>query len=148
MIPSPIMDRAQFEALRDIPDKVIRGDIRLAARKQTHPELTAEIIVENSSNTELRMQVKYNPETGCKGFNVVAVGVGPICRLDIDGPVHGDAGRCHKHSLQTERCPDQNLRKNVAPRADLSGRSLADLFAIFCEMANIKHEGMLYPPST
>jgi hypothetical protein len=111
------MDRAAFEAVRDVPGKFIRGDIRLVARRQTLPALVAEnIVIENRSSVVLRLNITYNPEVGSKTFNVTAAGVGPICRLDVDGPAHRPAGRSHKHSLQTERCPDRNLPDNVDDR--------------------------------
>lgn len=143
------MDRVAFEALRDIPAKVIRGDIRLAARRQTQPALVAEsILIENGSGVVLRLNISYNPEIGSKTFNVIAAGVGPICRLDVDGPAHYPAGRSHKHSLQTHRCPERNLPDKVDDRADLAGKSLIELFAIFCQMADIIHEGTFFPPTS
>lgn len=143
------MDRAAFEAVRDIPGKVIRVDIRLAARRQTQPALVAEnIVIENDSSVALRLNISYNPEVGSKTFNVTAAGVGPICRLDVDGPAHRPAGRSHKHSLQTDRCPERNLPDNVDDRADLAGKTVIDLFAIFCQMADITHLGTFFPPIT
>lgn len=143
------MDRVAFEAVRGIPGKVICGDIRLAARRQTQPALVAEnILIENDSGVVLRLNISYNPEIGSKTFNVTAAGVGPICRLDVDGPAHRPAGRSHKHSLQTDRCSERNLPDNVDDRADLAGKTVSDLFAIFCEMADITHEGTFFPPNT
>lgn len=104
------MNRTELEALRAIPGKVIRGDIRFSKRQATLPALTAEgIVIESSGGFELRLNITYNPEAGTKTFNVYVRGVGPICRLDVDGPAHRPAGRSHKHSLQSERCPDRNL---------------------------------------
>jgi hypothetical protein len=141
------MDRGEFEVVRDIPDKIIQGDIRLSARRQTQPVLVAENVqIENSVGMVLKLNVSFNPETGSKTFNVTAAGVGPICRLDVDGPAHRPAGRSHKHSLQTERCPDRNLPDGVTDRADLAGKSVVELFAIFCQMANITHQGNFIPP--
>lgn len=147
------MDRAAFEALRDLPGKVIRGDIVFVARRQSSPAVVAEnIVIENGVGTPLRLHISFNPEVGSKTFNVVAVtdtGTGAICRLDVDGPAHRPAGRCHKHSLQTERCiePSQNLRTNVEDMPQLSGMSLADLFTHFCTVANITHVGTFTDPS-
>jgi len=142
------MDRVAFEAVRDVSGKVIRGDIRLVARRQTQPALVAEnIMIENSSGAVLRLNITYNPEVGSKTFNVTAAGVGPICRLDVDGPTHRPAGRSHKHSLQAERCPDRNLPDNVGDRADLAGKTMTELFEIFCQMADITHEGTFFPPT-
>ena len=142
------MDRAAFEAVRDMPGKIIRGDIRLVARRQTQPALIAEnIVIENGAGVTLRMNISYNPEVGSKTFNVTATGVGPICRLDVDGPAHHPAGRSHKHSLRTERCPDRNLPDNVDDRPDLSRKTVSELFEIFCQMANITHDGAFLPPN-
>ena len=125
------MDRRDFEALRDIPGKVIRGDVRLAQKQQTQPALVAsDIEIENNSGTVLKLNISYNPEIGSKTFNVTAGGVGPICRLDVDGPAHRPAGRSHKHSVQSERCPDRNLPDQVIDRADLAGKTVAELFEI------------------
>jgi hypothetical protein len=143
------VDRQDFEALRDIPDKVIRGDIRLVQRRQTLPAMVADNVeIENSSGTVLKLNISYNPEVGSKTFNVTAAGIGPICRLDVDGPAHRPAGRSHKHSVQTDRCPDRNLPDGVIERADLAGKSVADLFAIFCQIANITHEGTFHSPGS
>jgi hypothetical protein len=143
------VDRQDFEALRDIPDKVIRGDIRLVQRRQTLPAMVADNVeIENSSGTALKLNISYNPEVGSKTFNVTAAGIGPICRLDVDGPAHRPAGRSHKHSVQTDRCPDRNLPDGVIERADLAGKSVTDLFAIFCQIANITHEGTFHSPGS
>jgi hypothetical protein len=144
-----VMDRAAFEGVRNIPGKVIRGEIRLVARRQTHPALVAEnIVIQNDSGVALKLNISYNPEVGSKTFNVTAAGIGPICRLDVDGPAHRPAGRSHKHSLQTDRCPDRNLPDGVDDRPDLAGKTVIDLFKIFCTMADITHDGTFFPPST
>jgi hypothetical protein len=78
---------------------------------------------------------------GSKTFNVHVVGVGPICRVDVDGPAHRPAGRSHKRALRSERCPDRNLPDQVHDRPDLSGKNLVELFEIFCQMAHIEHVG-------
>jgi hypothetical protein len=140
------MNRTEFEAVRDIAGKVIRADIRFSKRQASAPALTAENVeIENSSGVELRLNVTYNPEVGSKSFNVHVPGVGPICRLDVDGPAHEPAGRSHKHALRHERCPDRNLPQ-VVDRPDLSGRSVRDLFDVFCEMAQIVHQGAFDAP--
>jgi hypothetical protein len=141
------MNRTEFEALRAIPGKVIRGDIRFSRRQATRPALTAEgIVIESLGGIELRLNITYNPEVGAKTFNVCPRGGSPICRLDVDGPAHRPAGRSHKHSLQSERCPDRNLPDRVIDRPDLSGRSVRELFAIFCQMGHILHEGAFLAP--
>lgn len=141
------VDRTQFETLRGLPGKVIRGDIRFANRRATHPAIVAEgIAIENTGGVDLRLNITFNPEVGSKSFNVHAVGVGPICRLDVDGTAHRPCGRSHKHSLQTDRCPDRNLPDSVVDRSDLSGQSVRALFGVFCELGNIEHEGDFHAP--
>lgn len=141
------MNRREFEVLRDIPEKIIRTNIRFSKRQATAPAVIAEgILVENSDSVDLRLNITFNPEVGSKTFNVHIRGVGPICRLDIDGPAHRPAGRSHKHALQTERCPDRNLPDDVEDRPDLSGKSIRELFRIVCELGHIKHQGSFEAP--
>lgn len=136
------MNRTEFEAIRDIPGKVIRGDIRLSRRQATAPALVADgIVIENAAGAELRLNISFNPAVGSKTFNVHVPGLGPICRLDVDGTAHRPAGRSHKHSLISERCPDRNLRDGVDDRPELEGKPLTEVFAVFCAMAGISHEG-------
>jgi hypothetical protein len=138
------MNRADFEQLRNIPGKIIAGDIRLMAKRPTHPLLIADDIeIENALGVETRMIVQYNPEVGSKTINVVVANVGPVCRLDVDGPAHEPCGRSHKHSLQTERCPDRNLPEGVRDLPQLLGSSLQDVFNWFCAEAQITHQGQI-----
>ncbi len=81
------MERTDFETLRDLPGKVIATDIKFSRRQATAPALVAEgIVIENDGGMELKLNITFNPEVGSKTFNVHAVGVGPVCRLDVDGP--------------------------------------------------------------
>jgi hypothetical protein len=141
------VDRTQFEALRDLPDKRILQDIRFSRRQATAPAVTADgIPIENSAGIDARLNITYNPEVGSKTFNVHVVGVGPICRVDVDGPAHRPAGRSHKHALRNDRCLDRNLPDEVHDRPDLSGKKLVELFEIFCQMAHIEHAGTFEAP--
>jgi hypothetical protein len=141
------VNRTEFEGLRDLADKVIRADIRFSKRQATMPALIAEgIAIENSSAVDLRLNITFNPEVGSKTFNVHVPGLGPVCRMDVDGPAHRPAGRSHKHALLSERCPERNLRDGVSDRPDLSGRSVRDLFDVFCELGNIRYEGTFESP--
>lgn len=141
------MDRPEFEALRDLPGKVIRQDIKFSRRDALRPALSAEgISIENASGVELSLTITWNPEHNGKTFNVHAKGVGAICRLDVDSTPHRPCGRSHKHSLRTPQCPQRNLRREVVDRSDLAGQSLAQVFAGFCAMANITYEGEFVAP--
>lgn len=141
------MDRRDFEALRDLPDKKIRDDITFRSPGNLSPSRVAdEVKIENSDSVDARMIIRHNPETGQSTINVYVAGGGPICRLDVDGPPHRPAGRSHKHSLQTPACPDRNLPSGVLDKPELSGRPIREVFEIFCEMANIEHTGEFNEP--
>jgi hypothetical protein len=141
------MNRADFEALRDMPGKIIEQDIRFSRRKALTPVMIAdEVVVENAYGTELRLSLHFNTETGSKTINAYIQGAGPICRLDVDGTRHKDKGRSHKHALQSERCPDRNLPDDVTAREDLSGKGMTEIFEEFCRIASIDFRGVFIPP--
>lgn len=141
------MTRAEFEALRDQPEKRIEADIRFAEQRPTKPLRVAEDIrIANPDGVDLRLSITCNPRTGSKSINVHVPGVGPICRLEADSRVHPPAGRSHKQGLLNEECPRRNLPDDVADRPDLDGVSVQELFRVFCQMANITHVGAFHSP--
>ena len=138
------MERIEFETLRDLSGKKITQDVKFRRSAPLRPNVIADdVVIENTAGTELRLTVHYNPERGSKTFNVHVPGVGPICRLDVDGPAHRPAGGTHKHSCQGPT--DPNLRDGVVDRPDLSGKPLVELFSTFCQMAKIEFTGMIEP---
>jgi|GEM_PF-773117 len=138
------MDRSEFERLRDLPGKRIAGDIRLAQRSDISAAWEAkDIPIANPDGVDARLTVQLVIETGAKTLNVRIMGVGPVCRLEVDSRPHKPAGRSHKHALRTPACPRENLKRSVVDRADLSGRSLSEVFDAFCRMAHIRHDGKL-----
>jgi hypothetical protein len=141
------MKLATFIELRDLPGKTITGDIRFSARNATRPVLISEALhIENSRGIDARLNITHNPSVGSTTFNVSITGVGPVCRLDVDGVAHRPAGRTHKHSLKSEECPDRNLPDGVNDMPGLSGCPIEMLFEAFCAMAKIEHNGDFYPP--
>ncbi|MBI4569176.1 MAG: hypothetical protein HY719_12340 [Planctomycetes bacterium] len=139
------MNRTEFEVLRDLPGKVIRGDVSFSKGRKVAPLLVAEDVrIENAHEVDARLTITYNPEVGSVNFNVHMVSVGPICRLDVRGPAHRPAGRRHKHALQTDRRPDRNLPDGVVDRPDLLTKSIEDLFHEFCRMGAISHVGGVF----
>ena len=133
------MDRDEFEWLRDQPGKRIRGDLVLRRRGGRFSGV-AEI---EGAGRRLTLQARFVPDRDdLITFNVVAAGIGPICRLDIRGARHRDAGRTHKHALRRKACPGSNL-PHADPRPDLAELDLQQGFRCFCRMAGIAHEGRL-----
>lgn len=136
------MDRQDFERLRDLPGKTIRGDIRLRQSRNMKTVYECDKIAIEGTDVDLRMNIRHNIESGYTTINVVAAGQGPVCRVDVDGPVHHGAGRSHKHSLREAPCPGMNL-PHAEPRHDLNGRSPAEVLKDFCERARIDFQGVL-----
>ena len=137
------MDRGEFEVLRDLPNKEIHGDIVLKRANNSDYLEAEKVLIGNALKVEALMTVRWNPETDAKTINVHVVGVGPICRLDVDGQVHPPAGRHHKHSLVLSSCPETNLKRGVHDRDDLAGKSIEEVFKEFCRISSIEHNGKL-----
>ena len=56
------MNRTDFEGLRDLPGKMINGDIRFSQRQATQPNLVVGgIRIENGEDVDLRMMINYSP---------------------------------------------------------------------------------------
>lgn len=141
------MDRTEFEALRDLPTKEIASDIKFARLNAISPWHYAENVrVANSAGVDLRMTIGYNEAVGSIKINVHVPGTGPICRLCVDNRPHPPAGKSHKHALQSSQCPEHNLRDGVVDRPDLGGKSVREVFALFCRIAGIRHQGQLQAP--
>lgn len=138
------MDRTEFEVLRDLQGKLIEGDVRLASSSHLGSVLAADdILIRNSANAGLILNLTYLPARRGFKINVHVRGVGPICRLEVNGPEHPGATRTHKHALRTSRCPNRNLHQDVAARPDLQGKTMQEVWRSFCEMASISHHGNL-----
>lgn len=136
------MNRSEFERLRDLHGKRIAEEIILRRKKSGSAVLESGAVpIETDSAVLANVYVSYNEETGAKTVNIMVVGVGPICRLDVDGKMHRPAGRSHKHALRTPDCPFENLARDVIDRPDLAGQSLECVFAEFCNMAHIEFSG-------
>lgn len=141
------MDRAQFEALRNLPGKKISADIQFTPSRETSPNLTfAKIKVDNSLGWDIELNGTYKPGVPSVTFNFVAIGVGPVCRIDVNGQEHKPAGRTHKHDLRQASDPKGNLPLAV-PRLDLVDKSPVEIWRILCTQANINHTGSFLDPS-
>ncbi len=141
------MTRVEFEQLRDLPDKVIVSDIEFIASEGSHPNLVFDQVpVENSLGWDVVLNGTFKPEIPAIVFNFVLRGIGPICRVCVNGQIHGNAGRTHKHSLQVPEDTRLNLPQAVA-RPDLEGKNPAEVWDILCRQAKIEHRGEFRDPS-
>ena len=123
------MNRAAFLQLRALPGKVI--DVNIAFQVEAGSggnRVFRGVVVENTLDWGIVLNGTYKPIQNSFTFNFVARGVGPICRVDVNGTIHPPAGRTHKHDLVADDDPYRNLQTPLHDRI-LSGiptRCLAD----------------------
>ena len=142
------MNRSEFETLRNLPGKRVTLDIEFESRQATSPNLTFEgVQVENELGYEVVLNGTYKPDIPSVTFNFVLRGTGPICRVDVNGTLHGPAGRTHKHDLRNETDPRNNLPDAVA-RPDLTGRTVEEIWNTLLTQAGIEHTGRFTSPDT
>lgn len=140
------MNREEFQRLRDLPDKIINTDINFELQNGLGPNLVfSQIRVENSQDLDIILNGTFKPDIPSVTFNFVLKGVGPICRVDVNGTIHGNAGRTHKHDLRRESDPRQSLPTAFA-RPDLEGKTAREVWEILCEQAHIIHQGHFHDP--
>jgi hypothetical protein len=143
------MNRQEFEALRDLPDKLIFDDIVFVPSTKISTTLILEPIkVHNTLGYDVVLHGSYIPDIPTIRFNfsIVSEG-GAICRIEVNSTNHGNAGRTHKHSLQQDSCPRKNIPSAVArPDLDLDTQTPRDIWETICREANIQHEGEFIEP--
>lgn len=138
------MDKSEFEALRDLPDKVIKADIVFTPKNAT-TLFFQDVPVSNSLDLEVVLYGTFKPDIPTVTYNFVLKGVGPICRIDVNGTIHKDQGRTHKHGLQKDSCPRNNLPQ-AQNRPDFEKLTAKEAWDKICGMANITHEGRFEEP--
>lgn len=142
----PAVTQVEFEELRNLPDKEIERDIEFLPKPETAPNLVFEQIqVKNSLNWDVVLNGTYKPDIPSVTFNFVLKGVGPICRVCVNGSLHGAAGRTHKHELTTDQDPKLNLPNAIA-RPDLVAKTPEEIWKILCRQARIRHTGSFRNP--
>jgi hypothetical protein len=141
------MTRAEFELLRNLPDKRIVADIVFQQSKATSPNLAFENVpVENALGLEVLLNGTFKPglPSVTYNFHIKSAG-GPVCRVCVNGTTHGNAGRTHKHDLRHESDPRNNL-PTAAPRPDLENKTAREVWATLMAQANIQHTGTFTDP--
>jgi hypothetical protein len=140
------MDRQEFVALRDLADKTIEGDIAFLSHPASGPNLIfGDVEVQNSMELDVVLNGTYRPQIPSVTFNFSVRGVGPICRVCVNGAKHRDAGRTHKHDLRKDSCPRQNLPVAVA-RPDLEDLKPSEVWEKIRSDAQITHNGTFADP--
>lgn len=141
------MDKDEFELLRELDGKVIHANIEFRADSKTMPNLIFDqIVVENAMGYDLLLNGNYRPAIPSVTFNFVIKGQGPICRLDVNGTIHKESGRNHKHELQKSGDSNTNLPFAVK-RDDLATCStVKEIWETLCQEARISHSGEFIEP--
>jgi hypothetical protein len=144
----PQMNRAEFNQLRQLPDKRIDQNIEFRPTRGVSPNLVFEqVSVHNGLGWDVILNGTYKPDIPSVTFNFYLRGTGPICRLCVNGVVHREAGRTHKHDLRKDDDPRLNLPTAIArPDIDIGGQSVDDIWRKLCAEANIIHAGSLICP--
>lgn len=143
------MDRTQFTALRDLPGKRIDQDL-VYDEDPAHAPLMRLRPVEvfNTGGVKVRLVGSYHPTLDRIGFTFHCKEAGgPICRVDVRGPNHKQAGRTHKHDLHRESDPANDLPTAVA-RPDLEALAIVAVWQDLCTRAQILHTGAFVDPRT
>lgn len=141
------MTRQEFEQLRNLPGKLIQENIEFMQVKEMTPNLVFyNVPVLNDQNWDIRVNGTYKPGIPSITFNFALYGSGPICRLCINGTIHGNAGRTHKHELRTEDDPRYNL-PTALPKPEMETLTARQAWNWLCENANIIHEGEFIDPA-
>lgn len=138
------MNRAEFESLRDLPDKEVTADI-VFTQKNASTLAFQDVEIVNSLGLDLVLNGSYKPDIPAVKYNFCIKGVGPICRIEVNGTVHEGEGRTHKHDLQRESCPRKNLPFAKA-RRDLQDLTAKQVWNTICTSANIRHAGKFFEP--
>lgn len=142
-----VVNRREFELLRDLPDKLITEDIRFAVSRATEPNLTfSGVTLENSAGWTVRLNGTYKPDIPSLTFNFAIPDVGPICRVDINGTIHKPVGRTHKHSIRNDDDPRKNLPSADAI-PDFENLTPHEAWELVCANARILHTGTFFDPA-
>ncbi len=141
------MTRGDFIALLALDGKRIDDDLvfeDVPGKGPSRVLRTVEVI--NTGGRKIRLEGHYNERYDSITFCFVCPeSGGPICRVDVNGPIHPPAGRTHKHDLVADSDPYRNLPNAIA-RLDLVGRTPRDVWQILCAQANIQHNGKFIDP--
>jgi hypothetical protein len=143
------MNRAEFTHLRELPGKRIDGDIEFRQVRGAAPNLVFDQVpIHNTLGWDVILNGTYKPHIPSVTFNFYLRGAGPICRLCVNGVVHRDVGRTHKHEL----IKDEDSRLNLptafrrAGDFDMHRQTVDSIWRQLCTEASIVHSGaIIYP---
>lgn len=142
------MTEKEFAYFRDLPGKTISSDITFLDKCKTGIQVEFRkvlISIPGHPETVAHLDGSYHRGIEKTKFNISVQDLGPVCRIDVNGQNHKNAGRTHKHTLTAPTDPDDNLPAAVA-RPDLNGLTPREIFNRLCEQANITMQGIFNDP--
>lgn len=143
------MNKNEFDQLRSLQDKSIIADITFSAKRDSGSDnlVFDQIQVQNKLGYDVFLNGTFKPSIPSLVFNFVVRGVGPICRVCVNGMDHKDVGRTHKHELIADNDPNSNLPTAIRrPDLDLQKQSVTEIWQTLCKEANIVHTGSFSEP--
>jgi len=142
------VDRYDFTQLLKAQGKEITADIEFVEDRRLPKEVLVfdNVSVRNYQDHDIVVNGRYDRRTKATVFNFVLRGEGPICRVEVNGLAHSEAGRTHKHELKNEGDPRKHL-PYAAARPDLEGKSPLEIWQDLCKRARIEHSGSFVDPT-
>lgn len=137
----------EFEQLRDLPGKVVTGDLEFL--KTSNPDVfRCEMVLGSFQGHEVRLTASYYDHIPAVTFNFRVTGFKAVCRYCVNNTAHidhvtGKKVRTHKHSPESDYCFRNNLPR-ARERTDLDITDFADvqnIWDVICKDANILHSG-------
>lgn len=142
------MDREKFKALRKLPGKEIDVDIEFSMRRNTPDHIVSfeRVPVNNSLGIDVVAGGEYNRKTGrLTIYFALRESRKHICRFCVNGAIHADVGRTHKHELMEEGDLLSDL-PHAKRREDLEQLSPRQVWETVCTQAGIRHNGNFVDP--
>lgn len=130
----------EFVQLGTMDDKTISAHTEFVRKKPLVQDFLCfdRTGADKAFGLEVLLNGSHDRRTGETTFNFVMQGVGPVCRVDVNGNEQGNAGSTHKRELQKESCPRQNLRYAEA-RPDFADKTPREIWERLCRQAKIEH---------
>jgi len=103
------------------------------------------LVVLGSSREDICVGGTFNCRTGQITFSFSIQGKAQVCRYDVNGAVHKNEGRTHKHFIKSPRCVSRQLPHAVR-RDDLIGLTAPEVWVILCKEASLEHPRDFFDP--
>jgi hypothetical protein len=139
------MNRDEFQCLQRTQNKCINEDVDFHVSRGRDEMDFYDVRILTDAVDGIKLAGHYNCKVGSVTYNISVEGVGPICRYDVNRPIHRDAGRYHVHELTHPEDPRRQL-PHAIKREDLIGLTARQVFEKLCLEWNVTHVGTFFEP--